>query len=927
MIASKTFTMKTKKGSIMKIVREHYLRDDISCGSELCSQCHESNPILEKQPKSHSDLVKEAHYIIPDTNVILHQMDILEDPVFQNVILLQTVLKEVAHRQSSSYYRLRKIWNNKDRHFYVFINEHHKDTFIEHDKGESINDRNDRAIRIASKWYKTHLCCSSVPINIVFLTNDKENLEKAKEEGLKAFSVKDYINCMKNRPDLMDKLAVLSEESVSKKIGSKDEIYPMHLTLQEIHSGIKSGKLHHGKFQAMRENSTKGYVFISDCEDETNYIIINGKKNINRAIHDDIVAVELISEEELISISDEKKDSMKNKPFGKIVGIIKRNWRAYSGILEQTRNINELKHIFIPLEKRIPKVKIETRQAKILMNKRIIVRIDNWPRNSIYPLGHYVEILGEIGDKETETKAILIEHDIPHQSFPQAVLECLPSLPWIITDKDIKSRTDLRNLEICSIDPPGCTDIDDALHCHQLSNGNYEVGVHIADVSHFIIPSTAIDDEAALRGNTVYLVDKRIDMVPELLSSNLCSLRANEDRFAFSCIWELDSEANIVKTSFLKSIIKSKAAFTYEEAQCIIDDKKNISNLAKSLRKLNVLAKILRKKRIDNGALTLASTEIKFSLDEETHDPISTVDKQFRETNSLVEEFMLLANISVARYIVENFPEFSLLRRHPIPPTGNFESLIKAGLAKDFIIEVEDGKKLAESLENCILPDNPYFNTMMRMKATRCMTQALYFCSGTLSEKEYFHYGLAVSIYTHFTSPIRRYADIIVHRLLAAALGVAATHPTLVNKKGLQELCNKLNYRHKKAQDAGRSSVNLYMHLLLKDKMIEENGYIFSVGEHSLIILLPKYGLETKLKLRTESKVSIFTYNEQEMSQTAEGITLKIFDPVTVQIFIDRSNIQRPYVHVQLVKPVIKGFSIPSISEASSPPPKKRRKR
>ncbi|XP_023212248.1 exosome complex exonuclease RRP44-like isoform X1 [Centruroides sculpturatus] len=313
---------------------------------------------------------------------------------------------------------------------------------------------------------------------------------------------------------------------------------------------------------------------------------------------------------------------------------------------------------------------------------------------------------------------------------------------------------------------------------------------------------------------------------------------------------------------------------------------------------------------------------------------------------------MLLANISVACFIVEAFPEFALLRRHPTPPTGNFEPLIKAGLAKGFTIEVDNGKKLSESLENCILKDNPYFNTMMRMKATRCMTQALYFCSGTLPEKEYFHYGLAVPIYTHFTSPIRRYSDIIVHRLLATALGVATAYPTLINKKALQELCNNLNYRHKKAQDAGRSSVTLYMHhtaiwktdpvnydqcmlifqwfcyflfmLLLKDKRIEEDGYIFSVGENALMILLPKYGLETKLNLKTELNTSIFTYNEEEMSHTANEVTLSIFDTVTVQIYIDRSNIQHPYIQAQLVKPFIEGFSVPSIVEEG--PPKKKRK-
>lgn len=196
---------------------------------------------------------------------------------------------------------------------------------------------------------------------------------------------------------------------------------------------------------------------------------------------------------------------------------------------------------------------------------------------------------------------LLLEHDVPHSKFSKEVLSFLPKLPWTITDEDIAQRVDLRHMAICSVDPPGCTDIDDALHCRLLPNGNYEVGVHIADVSHFIRPGNAMDKEAASRATTVYLVDKRIDMVPELLSSNLCSLRGNETRFAFSCIWEIDQDAKILHTKFHKSIIESKKAMTYEEAQLIIDDSAQQHDIAESLRNLNNIAKILKKKRIENG--------------------------------------------------------------------------------------------------------------------------------------------------------------------------------------------------------------------------------------------------------------------------------------------------------------------------------------
>lgn len=209
--------------------------------------------------------------------------------------------------------------------------------------------------------------------------------------------------------------------------------------------------------------------------------------------------------------------------------------------------------------------------------------------------------MGVIGERSTENEVVLLEHDVPHSQFSEEVLNCLPKLPWLITEDDEKSRVDLRDIDICSVDPPGCTDIDDALHCRQLDDGKFEVGVHIADVSHFIRPGTALDLEAQNRATTVYLVNKRIDMVPELLSSNLCSLRGGVERFAFSCIWEMDKKAHILNTRFHKSIIKSKKAMTYEEAQLTIDDDSLDDSIACSLRGLNKLAKILKRRRLQKG--------------------------------------------------------------------------------------------------------------------------------------------------------------------------------------------------------------------------------------------------------------------------------------------------------------------------------------
>ncbi|CAI9542511.1 unnamed protein product [Staurois parvus] len=578
-------------------------------------------------------------------------------------------------------------------------------------------------------------------------------------------------------------------------------------------------------------------------------------------MHEDIVAVQLLEkdnwvapssvvlqddgESEDIEVVEEKEKMLKNvekrtaKPSGRVVGIIKRNWRPYCGMLSKSQIKESTRHLFTPADRSIPRIRIETRQASVLEGQRIIVAIDGWPRNSRYPNGHFVKNLGAAGDKETETEVLLLEHDVPHQPFSQAVLSFLPKMPWSITPEDMKHRVDLRHLYVCSVDPPGCTDIDDALHCRELENGNLEVGVHIADVSHFIRPGNALDQESSNRGTTVYLCDKRIDMVPDLLSSNLCSLRSQVDRLAFSCIWEISHDAKIIHTTYTKSVINSKASLTYAEAQMRIDSPDMNDEITKSLRLLNKLAKILKKQRIDNGALTLSSPEVRFHMDSETHDPIDLQTKELKETNSMVEEFMLLANISVAQKIYEEFSEYALLRKHPAPPPGNYDILVKAASSKNLEIKTDCAKALADSLDTAESEEFPYLNTLLRILATRCMMQAVYFCSGM--DSDFHHYGLASPIYTHFTSPIRRYADVIVHRLLAAAIGADCTYPDLTDKQKIAEICKNINFRHKMAQYSQRASVAFHTQLFFKNKgIVNEEGYILFVRKKCACGIDPK---------------------------------------------------------------------------------------
>ncbi|XP_065073059.1 exosome complex exonuclease RRP44 [Ochlerotatus camptorhynchus] len=936
MLTNRVFMKKTRKGGIIKVVREHYLRDDIACGIASCGLCMltETRTSLDRAPQFCSTAVPGPHYLMLDTNIILYQIDFLESDAIKNVIVLSTVLDEVRHRSPVIFKRLRKILGDPGRRFFTFVNEHHRDTYLGKGVGESANDRNDRMIRKAAAWYGKHIKQEDPKnkVRVVMLTDDVENRRKAKEDGLLVSSVADYVGSLSEHPELRDKVFSSEKWQDESKI-----IFPSHFTTTQIHEGIKKGELLQGSFFASRDNFLEGNVRVESIEEP---VLIQGRLNLNRAVDGDVVAIKLLPKSEwkcpskvvLVdeqAIDDEAVETADPEfeqdeggdivPTAAVVGIIKRKWRQYCGILAANLMAQSTRHLFVPSDRNVPRIRIETRQSAQLVSQRIVVAIDYWPRHSKYPIGHFVRALGVIGEKDTENEVILLEHDVPHGSFSAEIQAQLPKLPWTAGPEEYKKRVDLRDITICSVDPPGCTDIDDALHARKLDNGNIEVGVHIADVTHFIKPGTPLDKEAGLRATTVYLVDKRIDMVPDVLSSNLCSLRGGEERLAFSCIWELDSNANILHTKFHKSIIKSKAAMTYQEAQLIIDDPSKTNQTAQSLRLLNQLAKILKRRRIDNGALVLASPEIRFNIDSETHDPIDVVAKKLLDTNSMVEEFMLLANVSVAEKIEREFPECALLRRHPCPPDANFDPLKKAASYQGFEIDTSSGKQLATSLDLAVKKDNPYFNTLLRILTTRCMMQAVYFISGTIQQQEYFHYGLASPIYTHFTSPIRRYADVIVHRLLAACIGADATYPALLDKQASSQLCNNLNYRNRMAQYAGRSSVALHTHLFFRDRTEDEEGYILFVKKNAIQVIIPKYGLEGTIYVAGKNNEKLkkdgptFVYNEETQTQSCGDVEFHAFDRVVVRLSLDSTNVQHQRLVFELVTPFIEGFSVAAL--------------
>jgi len=868
-------------------------------------------------------------------------MDLFEiETAFHDVIVLQTVLEEVKNRSLPLYHRLISLSRNEDKRFYVFFNEFRQETYVERQPGESINDRNDRAVRRAVTWYSQHIKkaadaqkISKVPA-VVMLSDDKDNLRKAKAEDVTASPICDYVAGLPNAAQLLD----MVKQGPLERDTKAELIYPEHFSMSKILTGINAGTLHQGIFNVSPYNYMEGSVHVPAFE---RALLVLGRENSNRAVSGDVVVVEVlpkdqwkvpsstIVEEETLNRNDNpdaedgeavitereqralqeevkmvhgKSAEGRPQPTARVVGVVKRNWRQYVGHIDKNSIKSAAKTsrtpqtVFVlPMDKRIPKIRVRTRQGGELLGKRVIVTIDSWDRDSRYPVGHFVRSLGELESKGAETEALLLEFDVQYRPFPKTVLDCLPPeghdwrVPVNKDDPGWIGRRDLRDLLICSIDPLGCVDIDDALHARLLENGNFEIGVHIADVSHFVKPNNAMDKEASMRGTTVYLVDKRIDMLPTLLGTDLCSIKPYVERYAFSVLWEITPDAHVISSTFTKSVIRSREAFSYEQAQLRIDDKTQQDDLTKGMRTLLMLSKKLKAKRMAAGALNLASPEVRVETESETSDPIDVKTKQLLDTNSLVEEFMLLANISVAGKIYEAYPQTALLRRHAEPPKSNFEELAnQLKIRKGMELHTESSKALADSLDKCIDPTQPFFNTLVRILATRCMMSAEYFCSGTQSYPEFRHYGLASEIYTHFTSPIRRYADLEVHRQLAAAIEYEQLDPSLHSKAKLEAVCKNINVRHRNAQMAGRASIEYYVGQALKGRVIEEEGFVMRIFSNGFVVFVPRFGIEGLIRLRDiETPEPQAEYDAERYALAVSGsrdFTVALFEKVRVRI-------------------------------------------
>ncbi|CAJ1966897.1 unnamed protein product [Cylindrotheca closterium] len=1013
------FRQTRKKGKIIKTVSERYLRDDLGLGSYFVDEGTKNLRVKEAamgKPKVISDVshlltllkpCKPKSVVICDTNVLLHNLDVLEQSqsIMPNLVFPQTALIECRKNRMVAYDRavelLKEVGDKKERCCVFFPDMHHSQTaHVEKEDCDTINDENDARIRNVAALYAQNL--QETDYRVVLLTDDAASRKLAQGERYEAKSLKSWVKELeKSNPtvSLSDLVAQYGAPDSRMDEESNQQYFPAHLGQSDLSLGIKTARFYRGVLRSRDLDSA--WVTIRKGEDRV-AVTIQGSVDRNRAVDGDVVAIGLHPLDKWIKASDAASKPPKEKnpkaqiasetaepsqseisnvsdtvmiddiaesmrPTGKIVGILRRNFTNISGSifekpapgaekstspgLEERGAIaskHEREHadgtvtcVFFPVDKKIPPILVRTTQRDRFLRQRIIVSMDSWPANSPYPLGHYVKLLGPAGSKDVETEVLLQEHRIAHEPFSAAVLACLPPSDYKIEYGP--DRMDLRKLPVLSIDPPGCKDIDDALHCITLPNGNFQVGVHIADVTHYVKAGSAIDLEAANRSTSTYLVNKRLDMLPALLTTDLCSLKGNVDRYAFSVLWEVTQDAEIINVDFKKSIIHSIAALTYQEAQTYIDqpnNKKEDDPRVSAVKGLASLARLFRKKRLDAGALTLASPEVKFVLDSESLNPTDVQAYALLEANALVEEFMLLANVTVSKKILRHYPTLSVLRRHPSPNRSMFESLISKAKCRGFEIDIEDSKRLADSLDAATIESEPYFNKLLRILSTRCMSPAQYFCSGEYRPTEWSHYGLAAPVYTHFTSPIRRYADVCVHRLLAAAINVAPLPVHLSSKSYLHDLSANMNRRHRSAQLAGRASVQLHTLIFFAGKNTsEEDAYVLDVetaeqSTPSFTVIVPRFGIEGRVSLPVDVDDPKLVRVPEEHKMIYDGKTsIQVFDKVRVSIRVQTDYDHQRELIIELLDQEFGALSTkrkvdePVESAEGTPPRSKKRKK
>lgn len=520
---------------------------------------------------------------------------------------------------------------------------------------------------------------------------------------------------------------------------------------------------------------------------------------------------------------------------------------------------------FKPTDKRVPLIAIPTEQAppdfvqnsEAYADKLFVACIKRHPISSLHPFGTLVEELGPIGDIEVETSALLKDCNFPTEEFTENVLKCLPPIPWTIPEHELKVRKDLREERIFTIDPETAKDLDDALSVKTNEDGTYDIGVHIADVSFFVKPNTALDRDARKRATSVYLTQRCVPMLPPALSEQLCSLVPGEERLTCSVIFTFNKEGKVLNKWFGKTIIKSAAKLSYQDAQNVIDGKGlggvaingyEASAIEEDVKVLQSISKILRAERFKNGTLSLEGLKIKFTLDENGL-PSDCGEYERIESNFLVEEFMLAANIAVAQKISVHLPEQALLRRHDAPLERRINAFVARAERLGYKMDASSSKALMASF-NAIT--DPTARMLLQLLSFKANQRAKYFCAGMLDIAKYGHYALNMPLYTHFTSPIRRYADILVHRQLEAVLSGGNETKFTMDRDAVAKVAQQCNIKRDSASLAEEQSAHLFLCVMISDLTtrygpVVRQAKVIGVLDAAFDVLVPEFGIEKRV--------------------------------------------------------------------------------
>ncbi|SBS86836.1 exosome complex exonuclease RRP44, putative [Plasmodium malariae] len=982
---------------ITKIIREIYLRNDISCGIEKCKVC-------ENKKKKFLD--GERNILILDMDSIIKYMDFLYECNIDNILIPLTIYEHVRTFNKILYKKLHELCYeveenipNSSKRYSVFVNKFCKFTYVDDNVQESTKQIQE-IIKIVI-WLRHH----NPKLHIIVISNNLFLKEDCEKNDISCFTLFKYVKELKKKsnkkegsPINIDKLKIYFEDDMTNennkhdsmvreqegshilvdndKYYDKKQTFEPHLSKKDIIQKLRDNEIVKGVFQIICVNKM-ALVKVSENEE----IVIRGARKMNRAIHNDIVVVEILQErgevsdveddyfEELISPEDseeeeqkekvkeeEKEDTReqentpkkqsivqskrknyqfkenneernhpgkneedskddgikqirlnesKKKLYGKVVGIISRCRREYGGVIkayDNNRNMHIKKMLFFKaFNSKIPYIIIKSNLEEELRNKRVIVIIDNWDYNSKYPLGRCLSVLGTCDDIETETKLIYNEYNISTKEFSESAYMCLPPNNWKIPEEEYKKRKDFRDVLTFSIDPLGCQDIDDALSVEVIDEMKIiRVGVHIADVSYFVKQNSPLDLEASKRCTTVYLINQRVEMLPKLLTTDLCSLVENEDRLTYSCIFTFDTNYDIRDITVSKCIINSNKSFSYEQAQNIIDDVNNTTPTAQALRILNAIAKSLKKKWSEEGALELrGNSEVLFEFESNDFSKAKNLKPYVSyETNKLIEAFMLLANRSVARIIFQSFKAASVLRRHPPPKNENLKELndyLQSINVYDF--KYSTSKELSHSLNNINLKNDQILTNILKVLVTKCMNEAVFISGYNVHNNQMLkHYGLAADIYTFFTSPIRRYADIMVHRILNHIYGIEKLDNKYIDIIYLNKQISLLNEKYRNARFASRASVDFFSYLYIKKVGNQiTNAVIINLKKNGIQIYVPGYSIEGICYLKRKDG---FIYDEKRKrfnkidENQRELFHLKFYDNIQVHMQVDSYEIK-----------------------------------